>query len=209
MVQEYAITDNLQLSKNFRLGEFACKCGRCKKTLIDDVLVAQLQAIRNHFGVSVNITSGYRCASQNAAVGGDPRSSHMQGMAADIVVSGIKPRSVAKFAESMGIVRVGLYDDFVHIGSGATKRFWLGHEGRNVQTHDGEPIISMTLPVLRRGSRGDAVKALQVQLGIKADGSFGPATEAAVKKYQTEHALPPHGIVDSPTVLALLGTAKT
>ena len=208
MVQEYTISDNQQLSKNFRAGEFRCKCGKCKKALIDDVLVAQLQAIRDHFGASVNITSGYRCAAHNAAVGGNSQSSHMQGMAADIVVSGVKSQAVARFAESMGIVRVGLYDDFVHIGSGSTKRFWVGHQGKNVQTHGGEAAFSLSMPVLRRGCKADAVKSLQVQLHIEADGSYGPATEAAVKKYQAEHHLPAHGIVDAITCSSLLGLEK-
>lgn len=210
MVKEYAMGDSLRLSKNFLAKEFRCKCGKCKTALIDDVLVAQLQAIRNHFGKSVNINSGYRCKSHNKAVGGDPNSSHMKGMAADIVVTGVKPRAVAEFAESMGIARIGLYDSFVHIGSGQSKRFWLGHEGKNVATHGGQTSFALTLPVLRRGSRGEAVKALQRQLrswgsDIAVDGSYGPATEAAVKKYQTDHGLPAHGIADGPTRTAMLG----
>ena len=205
MVKEYAMGDGTRLAPNFRAAEFSCKCGKCTTALIDDVLVAQLQAIRNHFGKSVNITSGYRCADQNKAVGGDPNSSHMQGMAADIVVSGVKPAAVAQFAESMGIVRVGLYDDFVHIGSGTARRFWLGHQGTNVQTHGGEPTFAVTLPVLRRGDRGAAVKAMQVRLQLDADGSFGPATEAAVKDFQLKQGLPAHGIVDEPTCRAILG----
>ena len=208
MVQEYTISDNQQLSKNFRVGEFRCKCGKCKKALIDDVLVAQLQAIRDHFGASVNITSGYRCAAHNAAVGGNSESSHMQGMAADIVVSGVKPQAVARFAESMGIVRVGLYDDFVHIGSGSTKRFWVGHQGKNVQTHGGEAGFSLSMPVLRRGCKGDAVKSLQVRLQLDADGSFGPATETAVKDFQLKQSLPAHGIVDEVTCVHILGIGE-
>ena len=205
MVQEFKIADNKQLSQNFRVGEFRCKCGRCKTALIDDVLVAQLQAIRNHFGKSVNINSGYSCAAHNKAVGGDPNSSHMQGMAADIVVSGVKPKAVAQFAESMGILRIGLYDNFVHIGSGTVKRYWLGHGGKNVASHGGKLSFPLEIPVLRRGNRGKMVKAMQVQLGLEADGSFGPATQKAVKKYQSEHNLPPHGIVDEPTRRCLMG----
>ena len=208
MVQEYNMNESQRLSENFRTGEFGCKCGRCKTALIDDVLAAQLQAIRNHFGKPVNITSGYRCASHNKAVGGDPNSSHMQGMAADIVVTGVKPKAVAQFAESMGIVRVGLYDGFVHIGSGSVKRFWLGHEGTNVESHGGTLSFSLTLPVLRRGSRGEAVKTLQTKLEIETDGSFGPATEAAVKSYQSKHGLPPHGIADKPTWERMLGISE-
>ena len=205
MVQEYKIADNQQLSPNFRTGEFRCKCGRCKTARIDDVLVAQLQAIRNRFGVSVNITSGYRCAAHNKAVGGDPQSSHMQGMAADIVVTGVTPRRVAEFAESMGVARIGLYDSFVHIGSGDVKRLWLGPSGENVSTHGGTAVTELALPVLRRGSRGGAVKSLQKLLGIDADGSFGPAAQAAVKAYQSKNDLPAHGIVDTPTWNNLFG----
>lgn len=205
MVQDYSMETDFQLSPNFRSREFRCKCGRCTTVLIDDVLVAQLQAIRNHFGASVNINSGYRCAAQNKAVGGDPNSSHMQGMAADIVVTGINSKEVAQFAESMGIVRIGLYDSFVHIGSGEAKRFWLGPSGKNVSTHGGIAKAEVTLPVLRKGSRGEAVKSLQKLLQIHVDGSFGPGTQAAVKDYQHQQKLPAHGIVDGPTWMVLLG----
>ncbi len=45
------------------------------------------------------------------------------------------------------------------------------------------------LPVLKRGDKGETVKAVQVLLNLRAgsgleiDGSFGPATERAVKAY--------------------------
>ena len=39
-------------------------------------------------------------------------------------------------------------------------------------------------PVLRMGDTGEAVKDLQGALGIIADGDFGPATKAAVVKFQ-------------------------
>ena len=212
MVQIYEVSDQC-LSENFRIKEFACKCGKCTKVQIDDALVAQLQAIRNHFGTSVHINSGYRCASHNATVGGHKQSGHLQGMAADIVVRGVKPKEVAKFAESMGILRIGLYDSFVHIGSGNAKRFWLGHEGTGVETHGGVQSFGVTLPVLRRGSRGGGVKTLQSLLRgknyeLEIDGSFGPATEAAVKSFQAAMKLPAHGIADEVTQRALLGMDK-
>ena len=205
MIQEYAMNDSLQLSENFRAREFCCKCGRCKTALIDDILVAQLQAIRNHFRASVNINSGYRCADLNKAVGGDPNSSHMQGMAADIVVTGVKPAEVAKFAESMGVARIGLYDGFVHIGSGDVKRFWIGPSGKNVTTHGGQGEMAFKLQVLRRGSKGGAVRTLQKLLSIEADGSFGPRTQSALINYQRQKGLPAHGMADEPTWSELLG----
>lgn len=43
--------------------------------------------------------------------------------------------------------------------------------------------------VLRPGARGSAVVALQRLLGVRRDGSFGPATAAAVRRFQARHRL--------------------
>ena len=48
--------------------------------------------------------------------------------------------------------------------------------------------------VLRRGSKGDAVKKMQAALGLTADGDFGPGTEAALKKWQAANGLTPDGV---------------
>lgn len=45
-----------------------------------------LQPLRNHLGVPITITSGYRSAEVNKAVGGVPSSQHLTGCAADCVV---------------------------------------------------------------------------------------------------------------------------
>jgi peptidoglycan hydrolase-like protein with peptidoglycan-binding domain len=49
--------------------------------------------------------------------------------------------------------------------------------------------------VVKRGDRGSAVRSIQSQLGIAADGVFGPMTERAVKRFQRRHDLVPDGIV--------------
>jgi peptidoglycan hydrolase-like protein with peptidoglycan-binding domain len=49
--------------------------------------------------------------------------------------------------------------------------------------------------VVKRGDRGSAVRSIQRQLGIAADGVFGPMTERAVKRFQSRHDLVPDGIV--------------
>lgn len=60
------------------------------------------------------------------------------------------------------------------------------------------------------GSTGDKVRQMQEQLAvisdaypairkITADGIFGPATEAAVREFQSVFGLPETGIVDYPT----------
>jgi peptidoglycan hydrolase-like protein with peptidoglycan-binding domain len=57
--------------------------------------------------------------------------------------------------------------------------------------------------VVKRGDRGDAVRSIQRELGIPADGVFGPMTERAVKRFQSRHDLVPDGIVGPLTRSAL------
>ena len=55
------------------------------------------------------------------------------------------------------------------------------------------------MTTLKKGSRGNDVKTLQNKLNITADGIFGPATKAAVQKFQSVFGLPATGVVDYPT----------
>lgn len=57
--------------------------------------------------------------------------------------------------------------------------------------------------VLRYGSRGDAVIALQRRLKVTTSGWFGPKTRAAVVTFQQKAKLKPTGIVDAATWKAL------
>lgn len=59
------------------------------------------------------------------------------------------------------------------------------------------------MAILKRGLAGEPVKILQEKLGVNADGQFGPATEAALKKYQQDHGLSVDGIAGPDTFLAL------
>jgi hypothetical protein len=49
--------------------------------------------------------------------------------------------------------------------------------------------------VLRRGSTGAAVKALQRRLHVHADGVFGAHTEVAVNRFKRNHHMPVDGVV--------------
>src|SRR3954468_8734956 len=66
--------------------------------------------------------------------------------------------------------------------------------------------------VLRRGAKGEDVKRLQALLrshgfpNLAVDGDFGPATEAAVRRFQSEHKLAVDGIVGPQTWAALGAT---
>jgi len=57
---------------------------------------------------------------------------------------------------------------------------------------------------VRLGSKGKIVQKLQAALNLKADGDFGPATEAKLKEWQTRSGLTADGIA-GPKTLARLG----
>lgn len=61
--------------------------------------------------------------------------------------------------------------------------------------------------ILKVGSIGPEVIALQNKLGITADGAFGPKTQAAVMAFQKAHGLLPDGVVGPLTLAALNGLA--
>ena len=63
------------------------------------------------------------------------------------------------------------------------------------------------MPQIQRGSKGKAVKILQIILGdLEVDGSFGPATQAATLAFQKKHGLEADGVVGPLTWRALLDT---
>lgn len=135
-----------KIAKNFQYKEFDCHGqGCCSTTIIDEKLVEYIQQIRDHFGKPVTITSPYRCEVHNRRVGGATKSYHMRGQAADIVVQGVSSREVAKYAESIGILGIGLYETskdgyFTHIDTRTTKSFWYGQSEQPRTTFGGIPI---------------------------------------------------------------------
>lgn len=116
---------NIALTKNFKVREFSCRDGS-DVIFVSMDLVEVLQKIRDHFGKPVTINSGYRTAAYNKKVDGADFSQHMYGMAADISVSGVKPKDVAAFAETLlpKTGGIGIYDTFTHVDVRAVKSRW-------------------------------------------------------------------------------------
>ena len=64
-------------------------------------------------------------------------------------------------------------------------------------------------PVVQNGSQGHPIRTLQLLLrahghNLTVDGMFGPATEAAVKAFQTSKGMTADGIMNSPTWSTLI-----
>lgn len=116
-----------KLSANFRVSEFACKDGS-DVIFIAPALVTILQKVRTHFGKPVTINSAFRSPAHNKKVGGSANSQHMLGTAADIVVKGVAPKTVAAYVEKLlpGKGGIGIYDTFTHVDVRETKSRWNG-----------------------------------------------------------------------------------
>ena len=207
-VNTYQKNSKTKLSTNFNVSEFACHGrGCCSTVLIDSKLVSYLQQIRDHFNAPVTITSGYRCEKHNKSVNGATSSRHIKGQAADIVVKGVTPAKVAAYAESIGVLGIGLYEgsdgNFVHIDTRTTKSFWYGHKQAYRSTFGGSTKtvnkIEVSLPTLQRGDKGTYVKLAQVLLKITVDGDFGKGTETAVNNFQTKKKLNANKTIDKET----------
>lgn len=102
------------LSPNFYLDEFcrsqtAERLGRPIVVKQDSEIIQNLkqlcatvlQPLRDEFGVSITITSGYRPKWLNDHIGGSQTSHHLFGLAADLVVPGIPPLQVAQAIERL------------------------------------------------------------------------------------------------------------
>ena len=51
------------------------------------------------------------------------------------------------------------------------------------------------MKIIKKGSKGNAVKVWQIIIGVTADGNFGSGTESATKTWQHKHGLAADGIV--------------
>jgi|TARA_R110000782_G_scaffold49134_3_gene107042 uncharacterized protein YcbK (DUF882 family) len=115
------------LSVNFSRSEFACNCG-CGFATADIKLVYLLESIRERFKKPVRISSASRCTDYNQHVGGVKTSKHLQGIACDIQIKGVKPYDIYKFVDSYSPNNygIGLYSTFTHIDVRKNKSRWKG-----------------------------------------------------------------------------------
>lgn len=119
---------NEQLSKNFKRGEFACKCG-CGKANPHPTLVHTLQRLRDLIGEPIIINSACRCEEHNRRVGGAENSLHLRCKAADIRAKGLTPSELADKAEELNEFKyggIGRYNTFTHVDVRGYKARWRG-----------------------------------------------------------------------------------
>ena len=116
-----------KLSEHFDESEFRCRhCKQLPEGGMSPELIRKLEELRCRVGKPLRITSGYRCPTHNAAVGGVAKSQHVLGTAADVLAAGIGVAKLAEAAERVGFGGIGRYErqGFVHVDVRAGRARW-------------------------------------------------------------------------------------
>lgn len=139
-IKSYAYNDKTQLTKNFNVSEFKCKCGGTHNIRLSEELVKKLQEMTDLVKADyVTISSGYRCSKHDKAVGGSGTGPHVDGYAADCCFyKGGKPISskllscVAQDLGFMGIANITSAYTWIHLDMKG--RVYKGNEVVNYHT---------------------------------------------------------------------------
>lgn len=104
----------------FRKEEFRCKCGKfCDgfPAQPERKLLLLADRVRGHFTSPMIVSSGVRCVTHNANVGGASASRHMSGKAMDFCVRGKTAKDVLAFVQSQADTRYAYAIDgsYVHM----------------------------------------------------------------------------------------------
>lgn len=102
--------------KYFKKSEFRCKCG-CGADEMVEKLIRTADGVRGHFGRPMQVTSGRRCSTHNARVGGVSNSRHLSGKAMDFCVVGKTAAQVLDYVSSLPEIRYAYAIDgtYVHM----------------------------------------------------------------------------------------------
>ena len=95
-----------------------------------NLIILLAKRLEEHYGIDVYITSGYRTKEENKKLGGVKNSAHLYGLAVDIRArSGFERFVIIKEAFEIGIPRIGVYNNHIHLDVDTSKPFpvvWSG-----------------------------------------------------------------------------------
>lgn len=109
--------------KHFTPAEIACKgTGELKE---HPASIHKLDMLRDIIGVPFTPNSAYRSVKRNKAIGGAPKSQHLEGRAFDIPIKGAMTRErIHEVARKVGFTGIGDYDTFVHVDTRGNPAYW-------------------------------------------------------------------------------------
>lgn len=102
----------------FKKDEFKCKCGKhCNgfPAEPDRTLVQVADRVRAHFGATATVSSGVRCKTHNANVGGIADSRHLSGKAMDFCVRGKTAAQVLEYVKQQPEIRYAYAIDSLYV----------------------------------------------------------------------------------------------
>lgn len=114
------------MSEYFSPEELECPC--CSEIQMDDDFMCILGKLREDFDYPMPVTSGYRCESHNADVGGSAKSQHLEGNAVDVAWGHFPAKykfKLVQFALDYGFSGLGIGDEFIHLDRrGGAGKMW-------------------------------------------------------------------------------------
>lgn len=146
MITSIPYESNEQLTKHINAREIRCKCGKMHATLYDAETLNRIEklicAVADYHNTTsenthIYISSGYRCADHDKAVGGNGSGTHTAGYALDFRIAAnakiVDTRVIAALAKDIGFTGIGRIDSFyIHVDNAPLSmhggRKWLGDE---------------------------------------------------------------------------------
>lgn len=103
----------IQLTRNFRSNEVACRCG-CGM-LPTEHAMSRIQQLRDTVGRPLIVTAA-RCKTYNAEIGGSPFSKHVEGIAFDIQCrTSLERHELLEAATAIKFNGIGIGATFIHV----------------------------------------------------------------------------------------------
>ena len=202
----YPADKDVQLSAHFKMGEFVDPSDYTSAPFpstvpIDSDLIDILEQVRDHFGCTCDINSGYRTPAADKAVGGSGSGPHTYGCAADAYFykdgQPVESRLIACYLQDIGAHGIGYCcgGNFYGTHIDTLSRVWHGDErDYSVTVSDYYSYTGTTKSEVYGSSGGssaptgnsDGIKTVQDWLGVDVDGVYGNQTKTAlIKELQT------------------------
>lgn len=125
MAKTFNLWDSVQ---HFKQSEFDCPSEVGSGDNMWPRVVFMLDALRSLLGRPLPINSGYRTPAHNKAIGGAPKSAHMEGLAVDIgtrKLTKAQRQTLIAYAIQLGFTGIGIAQTFVHLDMKARRASWI------------------------------------------------------------------------------------
>lgn len=116
----------MNYGKYFTEAEFKCKhCGKCE---MDQTFLDKINKLREEYGQSLVVTSGYRCSEHPIERSKVTTGMHTTGKAADFAVDGANAQKLLMLALQQGFTGIGVQQKgsgrFIHLDTRDRPALW-------------------------------------------------------------------------------------